>query len=85
MRGGRNIIVIGAGAGSMEAMRDICGGLPRDLPAAVFIVVHTGPSSPRVMSQGFAASGACPLITPTTCIRSSSALSTSCRPTGTCC
>lgn len=48
---GRRIIVIGASAGSMEALREVCGGLPRDLPAAVFVVVHTGPSSPRVMPQ----------------------------------
>jgi len=49
MSGGRNIIVIGSSAGSMDALRQICGGLPSDLPAAVFIVVHTGPTSPRVM------------------------------------
>jgi two-component system chemotaxis response regulator CheB len=51
MSNGRNIIVIGSSAGSMEALRDICGSLPGDLRAAVFVVVHTGPSSPRVMPQ----------------------------------
>ena len=37
-----NIIVIGASAGGIEALQVIARGLPCDLPAAVFVVVHMG-------------------------------------------
>lgn len=36
----RDIIVIGASAGGVEAMLDLVNRLPADLPAAVFLVVH---------------------------------------------
>src|ERR1700712_2456682 len=34
------IIVIGASAGGIPAIRTLCEGLPGDLPAAVFVVLH---------------------------------------------
>jgi two-component system, chemotaxis family, protein-glutamate methylesterase/glutaminase len=37
----RDIIVIGASAGGLEALKGILGGLPSDLEAAVMIVLHT--------------------------------------------
>lgn len=40
---GRNIIVIGASAGGLEALDQLVGQLPTDLPAAVFIVQHMAP------------------------------------------
>lgn len=43
--GGRDIIVIGASAGGVEAIRQITAALPADLPAAVFIVLHSSPRS----------------------------------------
>lgn len=39
----RNIIVIGASAGGFEAIQTLVAGLPRDLPASIFIVWHMGP------------------------------------------
>jgi two-component system, chemotaxis family, protein-glutamate methylesterase/glutaminase len=33
----RDIIVIGASAGGLEAIRTLVGQLPRNLPAAIFI------------------------------------------------
>lgn len=36
----RDIIVIGASAGGVEALCTVTSALPRDLPAAVFIVLH---------------------------------------------
>lgn len=52
---GRDIIVIGASAGGVEALREVTRGLPADLPAAVFVVLHTpihGTSAlPRILNR----------------------------------
>jgi two-component system, chemotaxis family, protein-glutamate methylesterase/glutaminase len=45
----RDIIVIGTSAGGIEALRTIAAGLPKDLDAAVFVVLHMGPDSPGVL------------------------------------
>src|SRR2546423_8105811 len=46
---GRDIIVIGASAGGVQALTELWRALPADLPAAVFVVVHTSPSSPGIL------------------------------------
>ena len=43
------IIVIGASSGGIEALTDVVAGLPEDLPAAVFVVVHVPPRSVSVL------------------------------------
>jgi two-component system chemotaxis response regulator CheB len=40
---GRNILVIGAAAGGLEALDRLIGQLPTDLPASIFIVQHMEP------------------------------------------
>ncbi len=45
----RNIVVIGASLGGVQALRELVGHLPGDLPAAVFIVQHVSPSSPTML------------------------------------
>lgn len=46
---GRDIVVIGASAGGIGALRMLLAGLPADLPAALFVVVHVAPDSPGVL------------------------------------
>jgi two-component system, chemotaxis family, protein-glutamate methylesterase/glutaminase len=51
---GRNIIVIGASAGGIPALSELVAGLPEDLNAAVFIVLHIGAARsclPHILSR----------------------------------
>jgi two-component system chemotaxis response regulator CheB len=42
---GRNIVVVGASAGGLEALDQLVGALPTDLPASIFIVQHMAPQN----------------------------------------
>ena len=48
---GHDIIVIGASAGGVEALKAIAGVLPGDLPAAVFAVLHQSPDAPGMLGK----------------------------------
>src|SRR5919106_2831762 len=52
---GRNIIVIGASAGGVQALQEIMACFPADLPAAVFVVLHINPygrsALPEILSR----------------------------------
>ncbi|MGH9009996.1 MAG: chemotaxis protein CheB [Acidimicrobiia bacterium] len=48
---GRDIIVVGASAGGVEALSTLVGDLPEDLPAAVFIVLHVAAHSGTALPQ----------------------------------
>jgi two-component system, chemotaxis family, protein-glutamate methylesterase/glutaminase len=43
---GRDIVVIGASAGGLEALIRIVSTVPKDIPAVLFVVVHTGRQNP---------------------------------------
>lgn len=48
---GRDIIVVGASAGGVEALRTLVAGLPKDFPGSLFVVMHTAPDSPGVLAS----------------------------------
>ena len=45
----KHLVVIGASAGGIEALRAIVAQLPEDFPAPICIVLHTSPQSPGVL------------------------------------
>src|SRR5215472_1690940 len=47
----RDIIVIGASAGGIEAVRKLVGELPEGFRASFFVVLHIGPDSPGILDQ----------------------------------
>ncbi|HEX5998775.1 MAG TPA: chemotaxis protein CheB [Hyphomicrobiaceae bacterium] len=53
-------MAIGASAGGVEALQTIARGLPRDLDAAVAIVLHISPSGPGHLPSILARAGALP-------------------------
>src|SRR5437016_6436818 len=55
-----DIIVIGASSGGLRALEQLCGALPADLPAAVFIVWHTHPRSPAMLAPALDRRGPLP-------------------------
>lgn len=48
---GHDIIVVGASAGGVEALTNLVRGLPRELPASVFIVLHIAAQSPSILPE----------------------------------
>jgi two-component system chemotaxis response regulator CheB len=45
------VILLGASAGGIEALKLVVAGLPVDLPAAILVVLHLAPSGPSVLPQ----------------------------------
>ena len=61
---GYDIIAIGGSAGSISALVQLVQGFPPDLPAAVFIVVHTSPHFPSLLPEILQRSGPLPAVHP---------------------
>lgn len=60
----RHVVVIGASAGGIEALRQLVAGLPADFPAAIAVVMHTSPQSPGVLHDILTRSGPLPAVSP---------------------
>ena len=56
----RDLIVIGASAGGIEALQTLVAGLPAAFPAALLVVVHVSAQSPRVLARILDRAGALP-------------------------
>jgi len=61
---GHSIIVIGASAGGLEALRQIIPEFPSDLDAAIFVVVHVAPGYASLLPEIFAREGHLPAAHP---------------------
>jgi two-component system chemotaxis response regulator CheB len=53
----KRLVVIGASAGGIEALRDLVHGLPTDFAAPIAIVLHTSPQSPGLLHEILTRSG----------------------------
>jgi two-component system, chemotaxis family, protein-glutamate methylesterase/glutaminase len=57
---GHDIIVVGTSAGGVEALTTLVAGLPHDLPAAIFIVLHLAPEGPSFLAEILSRAGPLP-------------------------
>ena len=60
----RNIVVIGCSVGGVEALQRLVGPLPRDFPAALFVVLHLPPESTSVLPEILTRAGSLPALHP---------------------
>lgn len=59
-----DVIVIGASAGGVEALIHLSQVLPGDLPASVFVVIHTAPNAPGLLPKVLGRYSAMPTLYP---------------------
>jgi two-component system, chemotaxis family, protein-glutamate methylesterase/glutaminase len=61
---GKDIVVVGASAGGMEALQKLVSRLPRDFPGSVFIVWHLAPGARSMLPQILSKAGPLPAVNP---------------------
>jgi two-component system chemotaxis response regulator CheB len=60
----RDVVVIGASTGGVELLLDLASELPANLPAAIFVVVHTPPTYASSLPDLLSRRGALPAVHP---------------------
>src|SRR4051812_13963699 len=56
----KQLVVVGASAGGIEALRAVVAGLPPDFAAPICVVLHTAPQSPGVLDAILSRAGPLP-------------------------
>jgi two-component system, chemotaxis family, protein-glutamate methylesterase/glutaminase len=56
----KQIVVVGASSGGIEALRELVAHLPADFPAPICVVLHTSPESPGVLGDILTRAGSLP-------------------------
>jgi two-component system chemotaxis response regulator CheB len=62
----RDIVVLGASTGGIEALQAVVRDLPKDFAASIFVVLHIAPSSPNYLHRILERAGSLPASTVTT-------------------
>ena len=60
----KDIVVVGASAGGMEALQRLVASLPKDLPAAIFVVWHLPPGLKSMLPHVLSKAGPLPAENP---------------------
>lgn len=60
----RDTIVIGASAGGVDALKKLAAGFPRDLAAAVFVILHLPPTGRSFLPDLLSQAGPLPAVEP---------------------
>jgi len=58
----RDVVVFGASAGGLQALRQIVERLPRDLPASILVAVHLSPTAPSRLPRMLQDAGSLPAV-----------------------
>src|SRR3954451_24059351 len=58
----RAIVVVGAPAGGVETLAQLAAGLPPELPAAIFVVLHLLPTAHSVLPEILDRAGPLPAV-----------------------
>jgi two-component system chemotaxis response regulator CheB len=58
----RDIVVVGASAGGLRALKQMVAYLPADLPAAVLVTTHLAPTAPSKVAAALAGAGSLPAV-----------------------